>query len=187
MLMVSAAPARGPGGHAAPGVYLCPGCLRFHAWVSAGYRQIADEGSCWTDLRPEDRFNVILFAGAARLLAPRSVAADPAQLQYADQIHRRPGRAAGAPNWPGPLKPAWACPTMRAAPAPWSWSRMDTSPRKKRSSSGFADQVGQCNVFAFGIGSSVNRYSDRRVGQSRPGRALRGHRTPGGRGGRRPL
>ena len=54
-------------------------------------------------LRPEDRFNVILFAGAARLLAPRSITADPAQIQAAVNFVDDQDGGGGHRTGPGPF------------------------------------------------------------------------------------
>ena len=108
-------------------------------------------------LRPEDRFNVILFAGAARLFAPRSVAADPARVQTAVQFID--GQQGG-----GGTELARALETGLALPHDDGQARTmvvvtDGYIAAEKPVFGLiADQVGSCNVFAFGIGSSVNRH-----------------------------
>ncbi|BBO84245.1 inter-alpha-trypsin inhibitor domain-containing protein [Desulfosarcina ovata subsp. sediminis] len=108
-------------------------------------------------LRPEDRFNVILFAGAARIFAPRSVAADPVQIQAAVQfIDNQQGG--------GGTELARALETGLALPHDDGQARTmvvvtDGYIAAEKTVFGLiADQVGRCNLFAFGIGSSVNRH-----------------------------
>ena len=108
-------------------------------------------------LRPEDRFNVILFAGAARLLAPRSIAADPAQIQAAvnfvddqdggggTELDRALSTGLNLPHDEGYARTMVVVTDGYIAAEKAVFSRI-------------ADQAGQCNVFAFGIGSSVNRH-----------------------------
>ena len=108
-------------------------------------------------LRPEDRFNVILFAGAARLLAPRSIAADPAQIQAAvnfvddqdggggTELDRALTTGLNLPHDEGYARTMVVVTDGYIAAEKAVFSRI-------------ADQAGQCNVFAFGIGSSVNRH-----------------------------
>ncbi|MEJ2641086.1 MAG: VIT domain-containing protein [Desulfosarcinaceae bacterium] len=108
-------------------------------------------------LRPEDRFNVILFAGAARLLAPRSIAADAAQIQAA--INFIDNEKGG-----GGTELARAIETGLALPLDAGYARTmvvvtDGYIAAEKAVFGrIADQAGQCNLFAFGIGSSVNRH-----------------------------
>jgi Ca-activated chloride channel family protein len=108
-------------------------------------------------LRPEDRFNVILFAGAARLLAPRSIAADPARIQAA--VKFVDDQTGG-----GGTELARALDTGLNLPHDEGYARTmvvvtDGYIAAEKAVFGrIADQAGQCNVFAFGIGSSVNRH-----------------------------
>ena len=108
-------------------------------------------------LRPEDRFDVILFAGASRLLAPRSIAADPAQIRAALKfIDDQQGG--------GGTELARALTTGLNLPFDEGYARTmvvvtDGYIAAEKEVFGLiADQAGQCNVFAFGIGSSVNRH-----------------------------
>ena len=108
-------------------------------------------------LRPQDRFNVLLFAGAARLLAPRSIAADPAQIQAAVQF-------VDDQNGGGGTELDRALATGLNLPHDEGYARTMVVvtdgyiAAEKAVFSRVADQAGQCNVFAFGIGSSVNRH-----------------------------
>ncbi len=118
-------------------------------------------------LRSADKFNVLLFSGASELLAE----------------NRWPPR-------PKTLRSPPALSTIRTAeeaPSSWRrWSAPSLSENEGLSRSflvvtdGFIGQdkdaidlvrrnLGDANVLAFGIGSSVNRYLDRGRGQSRAG------------------
>lgn len=121
-------------------------------------------------LRPEDRFNVVLFAGAARLLAPRSIAADPAQIQAAVDF-------VDDENGGGGTELDRALSTGLNLPHDEGYARTMVVvtdgyiAAEKAVFSRVADQAGQCNVFAFGIGSSVNRHLIEglaRAGQGEP-------------------
>ncbi len=121
-------------------------------------------------LRPEDRFNVILFAGAARLLSPRSIQADPALIQAAVTfIENEKGG--------GSTELARALTTGLDMPHDEGYARTMVVvtdgyiAAEKRVFGLVADGVGQCNFFAFGIGSSVNRHLIEglaRAGQGEP-------------------
>ena len=108
-------------------------------------------------MRAEDRFNVILFAGAARLMAPRSMPADASRVQAAVTFidSQRGG---------GGTELARALETGLALPTDEGYARTmvvvtDGFIAAERDVFGLvADRVGQCNLFAFGIGSSVNRH-----------------------------
>jgi Ca-activated chloride channel family protein len=108
-------------------------------------------------LRPVDRFNVILFAGATEVLAPRSIAADAHQIQSAlALIDKQQGG--------GGTELAQALETGLGLPHDAGYARTmvvvtDGYIAAEKPVFGLiADQVGHCNIFTFGIGSSVNRY-----------------------------
>jgi Ca-activated chloride channel homolog len=109
------------------------------------------------DLRPVDRFNLILFAGSAQVLAPESVPAEAPHIQQAMQLvdHQRGG---------GGTELAQALTTGLGLPHKEGFARTmvvvtDGYIAAEKEVFGLmADQAGRCNVFTFGIGSSVNRY-----------------------------
>ncbi|WP_419659336.1 von Willebrand factor, type A protein [Desulfosarcina variabilis str. Montpellier] len=108
-------------------------------------------------LRPEDRFNVILFAGAARLLAPRSITADPAQIQAAvNFVDDQDG--GGGTELDRALSTGLNLPRDEGYARTMVVVTDGYIAAEKAVFSRIADQAGQCNVFAFGIGSSVNRH-----------------------------
>jgi Ca-activated chloride channel family protein len=108
-------------------------------------------------LRPSDSFNVILFAGGSRLLAPRSLPATAKNVQEAIvEIEREQG--GGGTELGAALDQAMALPETRGV----SRSTIVVT-------DGFIDAEGavfeqirtrlnRSNLFAFGIGSSVNRH-----------------------------
>lgn len=122
------------------------------------------------DLRPQDKFNVLLFAGGSQLYADRSPQATPEELDRAfDFIAKQTG------NGGTELLPA----LQRALKIPRT---ADMSRSIVIVTDGFVavereafalirENVGDANVFAFGIGSNVNRFLIEglaRAGQGQP-------------------
>ncbi len=109
------------------------------------------------NLRPSDTFNVMLFSGSNRMLAPRSVPATRANIDRAlatiDQLQGGGGTE---------LMPALRRVYGEAKPADLSRTIVVvTDGYVTVESEAFAlvrQQLGQANLFAFGIGSSVNRH-----------------------------
>ncbi len=108
-------------------------------------------------LRPTDHFNVILFAGSASVMAPQSV---PAVKSSIEAALRHIDRAAGG----GGTELYRAIKTGLALPRTEGQSRTMVVitdgyiAAEKEVFELIADHLNQNNVFAFGIGSSVNRY-----------------------------
>lgn len=107
-------------------------------------------------LRPSDTFNLLLFSGDNRKLADTSLAATPANLRRATDMLNGEQGAGGTELMPA-LREALAMPT---------------DPERSRSfvviTDGFVsvessayqlvrENLGKANLFAFGIGTSVNR------------------------------
>jgi Ca-activated chloride channel family protein len=121
-------------------------------------------------LRPTDTFNVVLFSGAAKLYAPRSVPASPQEVKRAlDIIEREHG--GGGTELEGALN------TVVKIPHGENVSRTvvvvtDGFIAQERGAFDLiAKHLNDTNVFAFGIGSSVNRYlieGIARAGQGEP-------------------
>ena len=108
-------------------------------------------------LKTSDHFNVLLFSGSNRLLSPQSVPATPANIQQALQTIDQMGGGGSTELMPA-LRRVYANP--KAA---------DTSRTVVVVTDGFVaverdafalvrQNLAQANVFAFGIGSSVNRH-----------------------------
>jgi len=114
-------------------------------------RELAD------DLQSTDSFNILLFAGGSKVLAPRSVAATPANvrrsLQWLDSAQGGGGtemvsalrRAVNLPGKDGVSR------TMVVITDGLVSFERDAFELVRKN-------LGKSNVFAFGIGSSVNRY-----------------------------
>ncbi|MBP7565424.1 MAG: VWA domain-containing protein [Burkholderiaceae bacterium] len=109
------------------------------------------------NLRPSDTFNVMLFSGSNRMLAPRSVPATRANIDRALTTLSRLEGGGGTELMPalrrvyGEAKPADLSRTIVVV----------TDGYVTVESEAFAlvrQQLGQANLFAFGIGSSVNRH-----------------------------
>jgi Ca-activated chloride channel family protein len=107
-------------------------------------------------LRPIDRFDILSFAGGSQLYAPTSQPADADNLHAAAEFMEKMEGGGGTELLPS-LKRALALP------------RMNTSRIVVLITDGFVDvekesfelvrgSLGQANLFAFGIGTSVNRF-----------------------------
>ena len=121
-------------------------------------------------LRPIDTFNVVLFSGDSQLMAPSSLSATPANIDRAIRVidHQRGG---GGTELEGALKMAMGLPR----PSPVSRTLVVITDGYISEEPGAFALVHQnlhdTNLFAFGIGSSVNRYLIEglaRAGQGEP-------------------
>jgi len=121
-------------------------------------------------LNPADRFNVILFAGAAQLLSPTSLPAERAHIQAAmDLIDRQSG--GGGTELRIALKKGLQLPSSAETARTMVVVTDGYIAAEKAVFELIAENLNRCNVFTFGIGSSVNRYLIEglaRVGQGEP-------------------
>ena len=121
-------------------------------------------------LRPSDRFNVLLFSGASRLLAPQSLAATPANVsQMIAAIENEPG--GGETELGAALDHAIALPQTAGV----SRTTIVITDGFVEAEAGIFEQIrthlNRSNLFAFGIGTSVNRFlieGMARAGQGEP-------------------
>jgi Ca-activated chloride channel family protein len=108
-------------------------------------------------LRPTDLFNVVLFAGDSTVLSEKSLPADQQSIARAIRLLEQQ-RGSGGTELLAAVKRAMTIP-----------SRGDVSRSIVLVTDGYIsgehgvfeyirDNLNQCNVFAFGIGSAVNRY-----------------------------
>lgn len=107
-------------------------------------------------LRPDDRFNVLLFSGSSRMLAPQSVPATPAQIARALAALDQTQGAGGTELIPA-LRRVYAQPK---APGVSRSIVVVTDGYVSVEQDAFAlvrQHLDQANLFAFGIGSAVNR------------------------------
>ena len=108
-------------------------------------------------LRPTDYFNVVLFAGDSSVLSPQSLAANQANITRAIQLLERQRGNGGTELLPA-VQQAMSIP--RAGNV--SRSIVLVTDGYISGEQGVFDYIREnldkCNVFSFGIGSSVNRY-----------------------------
>lgn len=108
-------------------------------------------------LGPRDRFNVVLFAGSARVFSERSVEATASRIQAATALIDEQ-RGGGGTELFQALQTGLSLPhdddmarTMVVVTDGYIAAEKDVFEL-------IADRTGLCNIFAFGIGSSVNRH-----------------------------
>jgi len=108
-------------------------------------------------LRPSDMFNVVLFAGDASLLSERSIQANQENIASAIRLIEQQ-RGGGGTELLSAVKQAMNIPR----PGHVSRSVVLVTDGYISGEQGvfdyIRDNLNQCNVFAFGIGSGVNRY-----------------------------
>ena len=108
-------------------------------------------------LRPEDKFNVILFAGSARAMSPASIPANPGNIQKAVTLIDRQ-RGGGGTEMLRAIKQAMAMPHDENCSRSIVIVTDGYVSFEKSVFNHVRGNLNKTNVFAFGIGSSVNRY-----------------------------
>jgi len=108
-------------------------------------------------LRPTDTFNVVFFAGGSRVMAPTSVPATPRHVAQALRLldHQRGG---GSTRLHAALQKALALPRNEASARSVVVVTDGYISAEKEVFQLIHNNLNRTNVFAFGIGSSVNRY-----------------------------
>src|SRR6266404_2965671 len=108
-------------------------------------------------LRPSDLFNIVLFSGDSALFSTKSVSANQENIDKAIGLIEQQ-RGAGGTELLAALKQAMSVPHEAA----FSRSVVLVTDGYIEAEKGvfdyIRDNLDQCNVFAFGIGSAVNRY-----------------------------
>lgn len=123
------------------------------------------------DLRPSDRFNVMLFSGSARTLSSAPVPATQANVAAALRLLRETGGGGGTEIVP-------ALEQVAAMPKHDDVSRTVVVVTdgyvavEKRVFQLVRRELGRSNVFAFGIGSSVNRHLIEGIARAGQGEAF---------------
>lgn len=108
-------------------------------------------------LRPTDTFNVILFAGGSRLLAPQSLPATPENVQHAlEVIDNEDG--GGGTELGEALNRALALPGNDGVSRSTIVVTDGYISAEPAVFAGIREHLNRSNLFAFGIGDSVNRY-----------------------------
>ncbi|MCB1099081.1 MAG: VWA domain-containing protein [Verrucomicrobiae bacterium] len=109
------------------------------------------------EMRPTDRFNVLLFAGSSKVLSERPLEATAAHLKQANTLIDRQGGGGGTELLP-------ALSRALSLPKTDGYSRSivivtDGYVQVEREAFDMLRKnLGEANAFAFGIGSSVNRF-----------------------------
>jgi len=108
-------------------------------------------------LRPTDRFNVLLFAGGSSLMSQNSLPATPENVRHALHLidHQRGG---GGTELLRALKKALALPKEEGYSRTLVIATDGYVSVETEAFDLIRENLGRANVFAFGIGSSVNRY-----------------------------
>lgn len=121
-------------------------------------------------LRPTDSFNVILFSGGSRLLAPKSLPATPQNVGYAlAEIGSE--RGGGGTELGEALNRALALPGEEGVSRTTIVVTDGFISAEAAVFEGIRKNLNRSNLFAFGIGSSVNRHlieGMARAGQGEP-------------------
>ncbi|MBW2059588.1 MAG: AgmX/PglI C-terminal domain-containing protein [Deltaproteobacteria bacterium] len=121
-------------------------------------------------LRPADRFNVLLFAGGSSVLSERSVAATPENIRRAVDLIERQRGGGGTELLPA-LKRALSLPGTEGYSRNVVIATDGYVTVEEEAFDLIRKSLGRANMFAFGIGSSVNRHiieGMARVGMGEP-------------------
>lgn len=108
-------------------------------------------------LRPTDRFNVLLFAGASRLLSEHSLSANQENIARAVHFIGSQRGGGGTQLLPA-LERALQLPASEAFSRTLVVATDGFVSAEKESFDLIRENLGKSNLFSFGIGSSVNRY-----------------------------
>ncbi len=110
-----------------------------------------------TGLRPADRFNVLLFAGDSQVLAEHSVPADPDQIQQAMALVDSKNGGGGTELLKA-MRRAYQLPRQEEVSRSMIVITDGYIDAERAIFEMIQQNLNHTNVFAFGIGSSVNRY-----------------------------
>ena len=108
-------------------------------------------------LRPIDLFNVVLFAGSSEVLSQKSLSASPENIQRAiqliDSLH-----SGGGTELLSAIQSAMSIPRVEGISRTIALITDGYISAEKETFDYIREHLDQSNVFAFGIGTSVNRY-----------------------------
>ncbi|MGD9040737.1 MAG: VIT domain-containing protein [Desulfobacteraceae bacterium] len=122
------------------------------------------------NLQPEDRFNVLLFAGGSKVMAPQSLPATQGNIQKAIATIERERGGGGTRLLPA-LQRALALPKSEGYSRTVVIATDGYVAVEAKAFDLIRNNLGNANMFAFGIGSSVNRHlieGMARVGMGEP-------------------
>lgn len=108
-------------------------------------------------LRPQDRFNVMVFEGSSALWAPESQPATPEHLQSALAFVRTQN-AGGGTELRAAMERALDLPRIQGVSRTFAVSTDGFISADASVLDTIREHLGDANLFAFGIGSSVNRH-----------------------------
>jgi Ca-activated chloride channel family protein len=110
-----------------------------------------------SNIRPTDTFNVVLFAGGSSVMSERSLPATPDHIQRAVNIIERQRGGGGTELVPA-LEKALALPKTEGYSRTIIIATDGYVTVEEKAFDLIRNNLGNANVFAFGIGSSVNRH-----------------------------
>jgi Ca-activated chloride channel family protein len=122
------------------------------------------------NLGPNDRFNVLLFAGGSSVMSQQSLPATPKNITYAINMIERQRGGGGTRLLPA-LKRALSLPKTEGFSRNVIIATDGYVSVEEEAFDLIRNNLGHANMFAFGIGSSVNRYiieGMARVGMGEP-------------------
>ena len=122
------------------------------------------------NLRASDKFNVLLFAGGSSLLSERSLDASPDNIQRAMTLIERQRGGGGTELLPA-LKKAFGIPRTEGFSRTIVIATDGYVAVEEKAFDLIRNNLGDANVFTFGIGSAVNRHlleGMARVGMGEP-------------------
>jgi Ca-activated chloride channel family protein len=122
-------------------------------------------------LRPSDLFNVVLFAGDSNVLSERSLPADQENLANAIRLIEQQ-RGSGGTELLAAIQKAMSLPRQADVSRSIVLVTDGYISGEKGVFDYIHDHLAQCNVFSFGIGSSVNRYLIEGVAKAGMGEAF---------------
>jgi Ca-activated chloride channel homolog len=122
-------------------------------------------------LRPTDLFNVVLFAGDAAVLSEKSLPADEQNISKAIRLIEQQ-RGSGGTELLAAIKQAMSIPREANISRSIALITDGYIEGEKGVFDYIRDHLGESNVFAFGIGSSVNRYLIEGVAKAGMGEAF---------------
>jgi len=122
------------------------------------------------NLRPTDRFNVLLFAGGSKVMAEQSLPATPQNIRQAINLIDRQRGGGGTELLPA-LRRALSLPKTEGCSRSVVIATDGYVSVEEEAFDLIRNSLGNANMFAFGIGSSVNRHlieGMARVGMGEP-------------------
>jgi len=123
-----------------------------------------------SNLRPSDRFNVLLFAGSSSIMSEQSLPANTQNIRRAVNMIERQRGGGGTRLLPA-LRRALSLPKTEGFSRTVVIATDGYVSVEKETFDLIRNSLGNANLFAFGIGSSVNRYiieGMARVGMGEP-------------------